>query len=948
MSFSIPGLSLFRPLGDEPSAGAGREVKRHRLLALLGAFLVLALGALYDATTPNAVTSAGVRLAVAGLFLTLFGLSYVSNAVRRHIAVWMQGVLYVLMGWFATLAAFNGFVGDYDMGILLLYALLPGVVAIGARRMTPVLWFLGVGFLMGTAGALLGPASLPEALAVLSSLAAVALVEGIAIQSHLATETQLRERDERLQDLTNSLPGVVFQAYFHPDGSHGSYFVSDHAESLLGLSSDPDGFHDRFVAHIPASHREEFRASIDEAVEAEASWRREIPFDTPSGERRWLLCVSTPRRRDGELVFNGVILDVTDRKKAERALREERNRFEMLFESLPTPVMRCTVEDGTPLIADVNGAFETVFGVESTRVEGQNANEILLPTADGNEAPANQDKAAKIDRRLLNNESITTEVRRAAADGPRDFQLQASGRTPTDASPEFYAIYIDITERKEREKKLRRKERRYQAIFQDPNILAGRLTPDGTLLDANQTAMEYVDASQNEVIGQRFWDTPWWSSEMESSVQDKVERAAGGEYVNFETDLSTPEGTPYSVAGTIRPVTDQTGEVVSLVFSARDVTERKRWEQELVEAKEETEEARELFEMILNNVPVMIDFFDAEGDLQMVNEHWEKVLGWSEEEIKASSDPTEVLYPDPSERQESRTFMEEAPDEWRDFRFQTKEGDVLDTTWTNVELSDGRRIGIGFDITPRKERERELRAAKEKAEEANEMKSAFLANMSHEIRTPLTSIIGFAEAIGDEVDADAEGAVPRFAGLIEESGRHLLDTLNAVLNLSKLEAGEMQLTPETVDLAAQAEDIAKQLRPQAAEADVSLHLDARTAPAQADEGGLQVVLRNLISNAIKYTNSDGDVWVRTWAANGTSILEVEDTGIGMDPEQVSLFFEPFRQASEGTSREYDGTGLGLAVTKRMIAQMDGAIDVETEQGKGSCFTVRLPQSGEPE
>jgi signal transduction histidine kinase len=158
----------------------------------------------------------------------------------------------------------------------------------------------------------------------------------------------------------------------------------------------------------------------------------------------------------------------------------------------------------------------------------------------------------------------------------------------------------------------------------------------------------------------------------------------------------------------------------------------------------------------------------------------------------------------------------------------------------------------------------------------------------------------------------------------------------------------MQLTPETVDLAAQAEDIAKQLRPQAAEANVSLHLDARTAPAQADEGGLQVVLRNLISNAIKYTNSDGDVWVRTWAANDTSILEVEDTGIGMDPEQVSLFFEPFRQASEGTSREYDGTGLGLAVTKRMIAQMDGAIDVETEQGKGSCFTVRLPQSGEPE
>ncbi|MFB6272737.1 MAG: ATPase, partial [Salinibacter sp.] len=295
-------LSLFRPLDDHLSTGAEREIERHRLLLLFGAVLVLTLGALYDATPPGAVTWPEGRLAVAGLFVALFGLSYTTEAVRRHITLLMQGTLYVLMGWFSFVAARNGFAGDYDMGVLLLYAILPGMVATGARRMRAVLWFLGVGFAMGTVGALLGPVPLPKALSVLASLATMALVEGIAIQVYLLAQAQLREREERIQGLANSLPGVVFQAYFRPDGSSGSYFVSDHAESLLGISSAPNDFHDRFVDQIPDEHRKAFLDSIDAAVEREDAWRQEVPFETPSGERRWLLCASTPQRRDDELI----------------------------------------------------------------------------------------------------------------------------------------------------------------------------------------------------------------------------------------------------------------------------------------------------------------------------------------------------------------------------------------------------------------------------------------------------------------------------------------------------------------------------------------------------------------------------------------------------------------------------------------------------------------------
>ncbi|MCS3697139.1 ATP-binding protein [Salinibacter ruber] len=262
----------------------------------------------------------------------------------------------------------------------------------------------------------------------------------------------------------------------------------------------------------------------------------------------------------------------------------------------------------------------------------------------------------------------------------------------------------------------------------------------------------------------------------------------------------------------------------------------------------------------------------------------------------------------------------------------------------------------------RLDREKALRAAKEEAErarteaevardqaeEAARLKSAFLANMSHEIRTPLTSIIGFAEALGDEV-GDGNGNTGRFAGLIERSGRRLLDTLDGVLNLSKLEAGQMGLETEPVDLVTKARRAAEELRPQATEKGLGLTVDTSRPEvwARADAGSVQIVLQNLVSNAIKYTE-EGGVYVRVFRENGWAVLEVEDTGIGMDPALADDLFKPFRQASEGLGRAYEGSGVGLAVTQKATEEMGGQVDVETEAGAGSCFTVRLPEATSPE
>jgi signal transduction histidine kinase len=165
------------------------------------------------------------------------------------------------------------------------------------------------------------------------------------------------------------------------------------------------------------------------------------------------------------------------------------------------------------------------------------------------------------------------------------------------------------------------------------------------------------------------------------------------------------------------------------------------------------------------------------------------------------------------------------------------------------------------------------------------------------------------------------------------------------LNLSKLEAEEMELALAPLNVAEQAADTGALFEQQAEKAGIDLRVDVPSGPlwARADEGALRIVLRNLVSNAVKYTGDGGRVWIRARRAEDQAVLEVEDTGQGMDPAAVSTLFEAFKQASEGKGREYEGTGLGLAVTKQAVDQMEGTIDVDTEKGVGSRFVVRLPR-----
>lgn len=326
---------LFRPRDDALSRRQKSQVQVHRLLFLIGAVLCLAFIPLFEASTPDAIDPAWARLLVSGLLVAVVVGSYGSDRIRRTFAGWVQGTILLIMGWFVLTSALNGFASDYEIGLLLLHSIFTVIAGLGARSIGPVIWFTTTSFGMAAGGVLVSSASLVEEAVLLGGMATISLVVALVVRRLIQTRERLQERESRLRGLANSIPGVVFQFYARPDGTWGNYFISEHAEEVLGIAPTPADFYERVVERVPASHRDETVRSIEVAVEKEQPWRHEFPFEPPSGERRWLLGTSAPQRTDEEVVFNGFLLDITERKTAEEELQRTKNRYQTLVENFP-------------------------------------------------------------------------------------------------------------------------------------------------------------------------------------------------------------------------------------------------------------------------------------------------------------------------------------------------------------------------------------------------------------------------------------------------------------------------------------------------------------------------------------------------------------------------------------------------------------------------------------
>jgi PAS domain S-box-containing protein len=380
-------------------------------------------------------------------------------------------------------------------------------------------------------------------------------------------------------------------------------------------------------------------------------------------------------------------------------------------------------------------------------------------------------------------------------------------------------------------------------------------------------------------------------------------------------------------------------------------------------------QAEKRFHKLLEAAPDAILEVDQNGRILLVNEAAERIFGYSRNELLELT--VEALVPATmrGSHVSHRTSYAANPQTRPMGTGLQLRGQRKDGTLFPVEISlspnpgdEGLRvIALVRDITQRKEIENRINTIQEQyaaelaakneqlearnleVEKANRLKSEFLASMSHELRTPLHTIIGFSELMAEEIQGTLNPAQKRFVGHILQDARHLLELINEVLDISKIESGKLELQRGSFDFKGCLEEVLSSIRQQTEIKSITLeNKTAFDGQLFADRLRVKEILYNLLSNAVKFTNQGGRVWVESIVQDRFLQVTVGDTGIGIPEHEHAAVFEKFYQAAGVHGGLHQGTGLGLPITKHLVELHGGAIWLESHPGQGSCFTLTLP------
>lgn len=489
---------------------------------------------------------------------------------------------------------------------------------------------------------------------------------------------------------------------------------------------------------------------------------------------------------------------------------------------------------------------------------------------------------------------------------------------------------------------LEQSEQNSRQIFQEAPIGMAVVGLDEKFLQANSELCQMFDYSEDEMRKLTPHDITY-ADDVESSREIARSMLRGGSGNRFEKRYVRKDGEIVWAARTGCVIRDETGNPRHFLIMIEDISKQKHAEEALHESKRELEAAVEKNQVIMDNSLDVICTIDEEGRFLTVNAACEDLWGYKPDELIGRK-YMELVDPADQARTRQTESDLKITNKVTDFvnRYIRKDGTTVDVLWSATWSENAKTFfGVAHDVTERAKMEAELKTAKEEADRANHAKSDFLSRMSHELRTPLNAILGFGQLLERQSSDDAQkGRVSH----IMNAGRHLLNLINEILDIARVESGRLQLSLEPVSVELAVDEAIDLIRPLATERKIQINriaLNEKSPSIQADRQRLKQILLNLLANAVKYNRHGGRIIVDLAPQPEEHFrISVIDEGPGIPADKRSRLFSPFDRLDAEES-EVQGSGLGLALCKRLTEAMGGKIG-EGGPAMGACFWIEFP------
>ncbi len=631
---------------------------------------------------------------------------------------------------------------------------------------------------------------------------------------------------------------------------------------------------------------------------------------------------------EGKKAVLSIARDITERKKAFETLKKSEQKFRAIFDSSNDAITIC----------DLDGKILEVNQVTCKRT-GYTREELLQKSV---EVFASGEHLSRINEemeQIRHKGFCVFETETVCKDGNAISHEINNQLIEYEGKTAVLTIGRDITERKKTEKSLLESEKKYRMLFEESPLGIFHVDRNGKITLCNESMVKIAGSSREEIVGLNL-KKDLKDSGMKKAFEASVSRGQG-QYEGIYTSVTGNKTIPLRT--TYKPLLSEEGTFEGCIGIMEDISESKRVEALQLE--------KALFlQKLVNSIPAPVYYKDKNGAYLGCNRAFEVFLGKKKAEIIGKT----VHDSFPKEIADSHHSMDmelirqrgnqvfETPIKYADGSYHQVVFNKV--VFRGVSQDDSVLLGIIWDISERKSLEEELIKARKDAEFASMTKSEFITNMSHELRTPLNSVIGFSDLLLSEAFGPLNSKQGKYVTNILKSGKHLLEIVNNLLDISRLETGDEELQYEKVSLGPLMDEIRAVLYPLAANKNITLESrrDSLLQSVEADRTKLKQVFYNLLSNAIKFTPEKGRISVNVKKRGDMTEISIKDTGIGIPEESLEKIFQPFVQADSSTSREYGGTGLGLHIVKSFVELHGGEVRVESEYGKGSTFTFTLP------